>query len=83
MYVVKIIHTEGQVWDEVCGREKYVQYVGVGRHLRSAKKAMQAAKVAQLRDSRLKAKRFPYGGVPVLDELHISHNGKEVLWSCS
>jgi hypothetical protein len=80
MYVVKIIHTEGQTWDEVKQRETYVQYVGVGRNLRSAKKAMEAAKVAQRRDSRIKAKRFPYGGVPVLDELYVTHNGKEVLF---
>lgn len=79
MIVCTIRDYEGQAFDTETNTETYISYNGRGVHLRSVKKAVEAARADQKRDMRRKSKRYPCGGVPVLGEMTIIKDGKILL----
>ena len=79
MFVCEVYEVEGQAWDVVTERDTYYTTRGRGMNLRSAKKAMEAAKVAFRKAARKNAVRYPYGGVPVLGGVVVFKNGNKIM----
>lgn len=78
MFVCEVYEVEGQAWDVVAERETYLTTRGRGMNLRSAKKAMDAAKAEFRKAAKKNAVRYPYGGVPVLGGVVVFKNGKKI-----
>lgn len=80
MFVATILEVEGSGWPN----HQHNTYRGKGIHARSAKKAMEQARLALRRSYRTGGSRREYfdgmqWGTPVFSEIRITKNGKEVL----
>ena len=62
MFVCEVYEVEGQAWDVVAERETYLTTRGRGMNLRSAKKAMDAAKAEFRKAAKKNAVRYPIRG---------------------